>query len=180
MTDDEDCDTAADEERRDDDDDDDEPLADERAAGAQSDPRSGDATTHGTGSSDVEITRMGLRNGGWVGYSADAIFVDRGDERVKIHDDAVSRIGLRMLAWDTAVLSLLLVGVGAYVVSTRNPLVGLGFAAVGAYSLYRTYDDRQAVVIHVEDRRKPVAVHPEHPAECHERLAAEAGLEEPT
>lgn len=178
MTDDEDSDGPADEERRAEDD---EPLADGRATGAESGSRSGDATAHGAGRSDVEITRMGLRDGGWVGYSADAIFVDRGgDERVKIHDDAVTRIGLRMLAWDTAVLSLLLVGVGAYVVATRNPFVGLGFVAVGAYSLYRTYDDRQAVVIHVEDRRKPVAVHPEHPTECHERLAAEAGLEEPT
>jgi hypothetical protein len=128
---------------------------------------------------DVEITRMGLRDGGWIGYSEDAVFLDRDDERVKIHDDAITGIGRRVLAWDTAVLSLLLVGVGGWVVLTRNPLVGVAFAAVGLFSLYRTYQDRQALVIHVEDRAKPLAVHPEHPAECHERLAEETGLQEP-
>jgi hypothetical protein len=128
---------------------------------------------------DVEITRMGLRDGGWIGYSEDAVFLDRDDERVKIHDDAITGIGRRVLAWDTAVLSLLLVGVGGWVVLTRKPLVGVAFAAVGLFSLYRTYQDRQALVIHVEDRAKPLAVHPEHPAECHERLAEETGLQEP-
>lgn len=128
---------------------------------------------------DVEITRMTLRDGGWIGYSEDAVFVNRDDQRVKIHDDAVQGIGRRVLAWDTAVLSVLLVGVGGWVVLTRNPLVGVGFTAVGLFSLYRTYQKRQALVIHIEDRAKPLAVHPEHPAECHERLAEETGLQEP-
>ena len=129
--------------------------------------------------SDVTITRMGLRDGGWIGYSADAVFLQRDDERVKIHDDAVTGIGRRVLSWDVAVMSVLLVAVGGWVVVTRNPLVGVAFAAVGLFSLYRTYATRQALVIHVEDRAKPLAVHPEHPAECHERLAAETGLQEP-
>ncbi|SEW31418.1 hypothetical protein [Halobacterium jilantaiense] len=128
---------------------------------------------------DVEITRMALRDGGWIGYSEDAVFLDRDGQRVKLHDDAVTGIGRRVLAWDTAVLSLLLVGVGGWVVLTRNPLVGVAFAAVGLFSLYRTYQDRQALVIHVADRAKPFAVHPEHPAECHERLAEETGLRAP-
>jgi hypothetical protein len=129
--------------------------------------------------SDVTITRMGLRDGGWIGYSADAVFLQRDDERVKIHDDAVTGIGRRVLSWDVAVMSVLLVAVGGWVVVTRNPLVGVAFAAVGLFSLYRSYAKRQALVIHVEDRAKPLAVHPEHPAECHERLAAETGLQEP-
>lgn len=128
---------------------------------------------------DVDITRMSLRDGGWIGYSEDAVFVDHDDERVKIHDDAVTGIGRRVLAWDTAVLSILLAGVGGYVILTRNPLVGVAFLAVGLFSLYRTYQQRQALVIHVEDRAKPLAVHPEHPSECHERLAEETGLQEP-
>ena len=128
---------------------------------------------------DVDITRMPLRDGGWIGYSEDAVFLDRGDERVKIHDDAVTGIGRRVLAWDTAVLSVLLAGVGGYVILTRNPLVGVAFAALGLFSLYRTYQKRQALVIHIEDRAKPLAVHPEHPAECHERLAEETGLQQP-
>ena len=128
---------------------------------------------------DVEITRMALRDGGWIGYSEDAVFLQRDDERVKIHDDPVTGIGRRVLSWDVAVMSVLLVAVGGWVVLTRNPLVGVAFAAVGLFSLYRTYAKRQALVIHVEDRAKPLAVHPEHPAECHERLAAETGLQEP-
>jgi len=127
----------------------------------------------------VDITRMSLRDGGWIGYSEDAVFVDRDDQRVKIHDDAVQGIGRRVLSWDTAVLSILLVGVGGWVVLTRNPLVGVAFAAVGLFSLYRTYQKRQALVIYVEARAKPFAVHPEHPAECHDRLAEETGLQEP-
>ncbi|MFC3476784.1 hypothetical protein [Halobacterium litoreum] len=126
----------------------------------------------------VEITRMSLRGGGWIGYSEDSVFVDEGDdERVKIHNEAVQRIGIRMLSWDVAVMSVLLVGIGAYVAWTRNPLVGAGFAALGAFSLYRTYSKRYALVVHVENRPKPIAVHPEHPKECMQTLADRLGLE---
>jgi hypothetical protein len=125
----------------------------------------------------VEITRMSLRGGGWIGYGDDAVYVDReGDDRVKIRNDAVTQIGLRWLEWDVAVMSVLLVGVGAYVVFTRNPLVGVAFAAIGVASAYRTYRQRWELVIHVSDKRKPVAVHPEHPEECKDRLADRIGL----
>lgn len=132
-------------------------------------------TTDATG--EVSVTRMSLRPGGWVGYSEDAVFVDREDERIKIRNEDIARLGLRTVRWDLAVMSLLLVGVGAYVATTRNPLVGVGFAAVGLASLYRTYDRRYALVIDVENEPKPVAVHPEHPTECHERLVEAVGLE---
>lgn len=122
------------------------------------------------GASDVEITRMSLRADGWVGYSDDAVFLDHGDERVKIRNDAIEEVGLRTLEWDIAIMSLLLVGVGGYVVLTRNPLVGVGFAAVGLFSLYRTYGRRWELVIRVENRPKPVTLHPKHPRECHETL----------
>jgi hypothetical protein len=125
----------------------------------------------------TEITRMSLRTGGWIGYSDDAVFVQRDDERVKIHNDAILKIDLRTLEWDVAVMSLVLIAVGAYVVMTRNPLVGLAFAAVWVFSLYRTYSKRRVLVIHVEDKAKPVAVHPEHPRECQDRLADTIGLE---
>jgi len=126
----------------------------------------------------VEITRMSLRNGGWIGYSEDAVFVDRGDdERVKIQNEAIQRISVRTLSWDVAVMSVLLVGSGAYVATTRNPLVGVRFAALGAFSLYRTYSKRYALVVRVQNRRKPIAVHPEHPKECLQTLADRVGLE---
>jgi hypothetical protein len=128
--------------------------------------------------SAVEITRMALRGGGWVGYSDDAVYVDReDDDRVKIHNDAITRVGLRWLEWDVAVMSVLLVGVGGFVTLTRNPLVGVAFVVIGVASCYRTYRKRWEVTIRVQDRRKPVAVHPEHPEECQSRLADRVGLE---
>lgn len=133
-------------------------------------------TTDGE-SKDVEITRMSLRGGGWIGYSEDAVFVERDGERIRIADDAIEGISLHTLEWDVAVMSVLLVGVGGYVVATRNPLVGVAFAAVGAYSLYRTYSKRYELLVHVANEPKPVSVHPEHPVECHGVLADRTGLE---
>jgi hypothetical protein len=125
----------------------------------------------------VSVTRMDLRGGGWIGYSDDALFVDDG-ERVKVRQADVARLRLRTLEWDLAVMSLLLVGVGGYVVATRNPLVGVAFALVGGWSLYRTYRGRYALVIRVADRPKPLSVHPVEPTECYETLAARIdGLE---
>jgi len=125
--------------------------------------------------STVDLTRMSLRGGGWIGYSAESLYVDRDDEKVKIEGDHVREIALRTFQWDLAIMSGLLVAVGGYVVLTRNPLVGLGFAAVGLVSLYRTYAKRYALIIRVENERKPVTVHPTHPVECHETLVERIG-----
>jgi hypothetical protein len=126
--------------------------------------------------SAVEITRMNLRGGGWIGYGDDAVYVDRGDgDRVKIHNDAVTEIALRWVEWDLAVMSVLLLGVGVFVAVTRNPPVGVAFAAIGAASCYWTYRQRWELVIHITDQRKPVAVHPEHPEKCKDRLVERVG-----
>lgn len=121
-------------------------------------------------SGEVAISRMELRGGGWIGYSEDAVFVVEGDDRVKIPNDAIEEIAIRTLEFDVAVMSLLLLAVGGWVVLNRNPYVGVGFAAVGLYSLYRTYNQRNELVIRVENKPKPVAVYPEHPSECHGTL----------
>jgi hypothetical protein len=117
----------------------------------------------------VDITRMSLRNGGWIGYSDDAVFVDD-EKRVKIHNTDISTVGLRIIEWDVAVMSTLLVILGGYVVATRNPLIGLAFALVGLLSLYRTYTKRHELIIHVENKPKPIRVYPTHPRECHKTL----------
>jgi len=123
--------------------------------------------------SETTITRMSLRFGGWIGYDDDAVFVQQDDEQgFRIALDDVGRITLTTFEWDLVVMSLLLVGVGAFVGTTRNVLVGVGFAAVGCWSLYRTYRKRYQLVIHVRGQPKPVAVHPVHPTECHERLGS--------
>lgn len=127
--------------------------------------------------SDVDIRRMSLRSDGWIGYSADAVFVDDGGERIKIQYDAVEQLSLRQIEWDLVVMSLLLVAVGGYVVLTRNPYVGVGFAIVGFLSLYRTYRKRYELEIRITNRPKPVRVYPEHPAECHETLVGQVGLQ---
>lgn len=119
---------------------------------------------------EVEISRMTLRTGGWIGYSEDAVFVDDDDERIKIRHDAVEGVALRTLEFDIAVMSLLLLAVGGWVIINRNPLVGVGFGAVGLFSLYRTYQQRHELVIDVANEPKPVSVYPEHPSECHETL----------
>lgn len=126
----------------------------------------------------VDIRRMSLRGGGWIGYSDDALYVATGDDddRIRIPNDAVELLTLNQVEWDIAVMSLLLVGVGGYVVATMEPLVGVIFAAVGLFSLYRTYRRRYELTIRVENRPKPVSVFPEHPIECHETLAEQVGL----
>ena len=119
---------------------------------------------------DTAITEMPLRSSGWVGYSDDAIFIND-DELKKLNKEDIAEIGLRTLQWDIAVMSLLLVGVGGYVMLTRNPLIGLCFALVGLGSLYRTYTHRQALVIQLQNYQKPITVHPASPKLCYEQLA---------
>jgi len=126
---------------------------------------------------EVTVTRMGLRNGGWIGYAEDAIFVQRNDEKIKISHANVTQLSLRTLEWDLAVMSLVLVAVGTFVAVTRNVYIGTVFGAIGVWSLARTYKNRYELIIHVDGRAKPVSVHPVDPGECHERLAEVADLE---
>jgi hypothetical protein len=120
---------------------------------------------------DTSITRMGLRMGGWIGYSGDSVYIDRDDgEKIRIRHERVTRVALRNVEWDIAVMSLLLVGVGGFVTVTRNPIAGVAFGAIGAASLYWTYRKRYKLVLHVRNERKPISVYPTHPDECHETL----------
>jgi hypothetical protein len=136
-----------------------------------------DAAVDENGDNEVAVTRMSLRPGGWVGYSEEAVFVDRGDERLKIDNERIVQVGLRVIEWDLVVMSILLVGIGGYVTLSLNPLVGVAFAVVGALSLYYTYRQRYELVIEVENEIKPVTVHPSHPKKCHETLVEQVGLE---
>lgn len=120
------------------------------------------------GTTETTITRMGLRSGGWIGYDDDTVFVQPAEgQGYKIARADVARITLNPIEWDLLVMSLLLVGIGGYVALTRNPLVGVGFLAVGVWSAYRTYRKRYELVLYVDEQPKPVSVHPTHPKECH-------------
>jgi hypothetical protein len=124
-----------------------------------------------TGPTETTITRMGLRSGGWIGYDDDSVFVQPADEQgYKIAHTDVGRITLNPVEWDLVVMSLLLVGIGGYVGFTRNPLVGVGFLAVGCWSLYRTYSKRYELVLYVDNEAKPVSVYPTNPNECHRTI----------
>jgi hypothetical protein len=130
-------------------------------------------------SDEVSVTRMGLRTGGWIGYSDDAVFIDRGDdERIKIAHDNVTQISLNTFEWDLGIMSLLLIGVGTYVAVTRNPAVGIAFGAIGAWSAYRTYGKRYELRIRVDGEAKPVSLYPHQPGDCLDRLIDVCGLEE--
>jgi hypothetical protein len=130
------------------------------------------------GGEEVTVTRMSLREGGWIGYNDDAVFLDQEDgQRIKVDHDNITQIALETIEWDLMILSVILVGVGTYVGATRNVLVGVAFGAFGCWSCYRTYSKRYELHIHVEGRHKPLAVHPVEPGECHETLADVAGLE---
>lgn len=118
----------------------------------------------------VDVTRMSLRNGGWIGYTADAVYLERDDEKIKISNEHVSEVALQTLRWDLAVMSALLIGVGGYVMLIRNPLVGAAFAVIGILSLYRTYTARYQLLVHIENKPKPVKTYPTHPVECHRKL----------
>lgn len=135
-----------------------------------------------SGGTERTITRMSLRlDGGWIGYDEDSVFVQRADEQgFSIDRRDIARVTLNPVEWDLVVMSLLLVGIGAYVGNTRNLLVGLGFVAVGLWSLYRTYRKRNQLVIFVDEQPTPVSVYPTHPKECHETLGELVRATEPT
>ena len=118
------------------------------------------------------ITRMGLRDGGWIGYDDAAVFVRRDDEAdVRIRLSNVEGVSLQYLEWDLAIMSVLLLGLGGFVGATRNVLVGVGFVVVGLWSLHRTYRKRYELRIHVANESTPLGLHPTHPKECRETLA---------
>lgn len=122
--------------------------------------------TNGT----VDVTQMSLRDSGWIGYTDEALYIERDDQKIQIANEHVRKVMLQSLRWDLAIMSALLIGVGGYVGITRNPLVGIVFAIVGVLSMYRTYSNRYALRIRIENESKPVTVYPTYPVECYETL----------
>ena len=120
---------------------------------------------------DTETERMALRRGGWVQIRDGTVRIDRDDETVTIPAEAIRKIKLEVLKWGLAVMSAVTVVFGAYFAAVEHLLGGIGFAAVGVWSLHRTYKQRNTLVIWVDDRPKPIAVYPEQPKACHAAVA---------
>jgi len=120
---------------------------------------------------DTDTDRMGLRRGRWVQIEDGTVHIDRGDEHVAVPGEAIRKIDLEVLKWGLAVMSAVTFAFGAYFSVEVNPFGGVAFAAVGAWSLYRTYRERNTLVIWVDNRAKPVTVYPEEPRACHAAVA---------
>lgn len=104
--------------------------------------------------------------------SDEEIRISREDnETVSIPAEAVRKVNLEVFKWSLAVISAVTVVFGAYFFIVENPLGGIIFAAVGVWSLYRTYRERNTLILWVDGRPKPVTVYPEDPKACHAAIA---------
>jgi len=120
----------------------------------------------------TETERMALRRGGWVRIEDRTVHIEREDEEtITIPGEAIKRIKLEVLKWGLAVMSAVTFVFGAYFAVTEHFLGGIAFAAVGVWSLHRTYKQRNTLVIWIDDRPKPVAIYPEQPKDCHAAVA---------
>jgi len=120
---------------------------------------------------NTETDRMALRRGGWLRIDDGTVHVDRDDETITIPGDAIMKIKLEVFKWGLGVMSVITFVFGAYFAVEEHLLGGIAFAAVGAWSLHRTYKERNTLVIWVDNRPKPVAVYPEEPKACHAAVA---------
>jgi len=121
---------------------------------------------------DTDTDGMPLRRGEWVRIEDGTVHIDRGEDgTVTVPGDAIRKIDLEVLKWGLAVMSAVTFAFGAYFFVAVNPFGGVAFAAVGAWSLRRTYRERNTLVIWVDNRPKPIAVYPENPKACHAAVA---------
>jgi hypothetical protein len=116
--------------------------------------------------------RRELRNDGALYIHTNKVRIERAKDDTKtISISDIKKIKLEVLHWELAVLSAVTLLFSVYFAAVENILGGLVFFAVGAWSLHRTYSQRNTVVIWIEDCPEPVAVNPEQPKDCHAALA---------
>lgn len=110
-----------------------------------------------------------LRRGGTVGFTSDHVIVDRGDETLRIAADRITEAALDSIDWFHATMGVVIIGFGVLSFGRSVP-GGLAFVAVGLATLYLTYRRRDALRVHVTDRRKPVTIYPEDPSATYDAL----------
>lgn len=102
-----------------------------------------------------------LRDGGWVGVTADRLaVVHRNEDPVYVEFDRIERIRVEPLDWFLVIMSLALVGFGLFSIP-RNLLAGIGFCVAGGVSLYVTYGRRDRVRITGEGETDDLTIYPE-------------------
>lgn len=99
-----------------------------------------------------------LRPGGRVGLTDERLLVVR-EETTSVEFSSVQAVEMEDFDYFVGLLSLLLVGVGLWGL-TRNPPLGLLFAAAGAVSVYVSYRKRSKATVQVHDRAKPLVLYP--------------------
>ena len=102
-----------------------------------------------------------LRSGDEIAVTEQRVLVRSPDEITSVPYTNVSEVSHESFDWFLAIMSLALVGFGVYSIPA-NAFVGVGLAAVGLWSLYRTYRHRDRVRIHTHSQAKPVEVFPEN------------------
>jgi hypothetical protein len=101
-----------------------------------------------------------LRTGGGVGFTDERLLVARPDGAVtSVQLGDVDTVEFQDLDWFDVVLALALAGFGILSVR-RNVLLGAGFVAAAAASLYLTYRKRTSVTVNLHSRPKPLTVYP--------------------
>lgn len=119
----------------------------------------------------VNPTQMPLRHGGWMRLEDETVRITREGDTVKVPKDAITKIDLEVVKWGLAAMSAVTLLFGAYFAVVEHPFGGLAIATIGAWSLHRTYRQRNTLVIWVDGRTKPIAVYPENPKACHAAVA---------
>ncbi len=103
--------------------------------------------------------RGDLRSGDEIAVTDRRLLVRRSDEFVSVPYTNVSEVAHESFNWFLTLMSLSLAVFGFYSIS-ENAFVGVGLAAFGLWSVYRTYRHRDRVRIHTHSQAKPVEVFP--------------------
>ena len=122
--------------------------------------------------SHTDTERVSLRGGGQTLIDGETLRVDRDDGKTTtLPTGSIRKVDLRVLEWGLAVTSAVAVALGVYVAVVGHLLAGVAFVAVGVWSLRRTYRQRYALLVWVDDRPDPLVLYPENPEACHAAFA---------
>ena len=121
---------------------------------------------------DHIIETFSLRSGNTLVCTDDALYVVRdGDDTIRISRNNIAEVQYDDFDWFLGFVSLALIGFGFYSTS-RDVLLGLGFAGAGIVSFYLTYRKRSKISVRVAGRPKPLGVYPESGQTTYEALGS--------